>query len=109
MEINLLSSNVLTSKTTNSTQTISNKITAEQLKTDFEAVISGNASLLQQNVDGASVLPFNGYTNSPFLSSSLPVSNVDGTYTVDGVSFTKNEFEQCRSVMQAAVSGMETS
>lgn len=109
MEINLLSSNVLTSKITSSTQTISNKITAEQLKTDFEAVISSNASLLHQNVDAASVLPFNGYTNSPFFSSSLPVSNVDGTYTVDGVSFTKNEFEQCRSVMQAAVSGIETS
>jgi len=109
VEINLLTPNILSSKAISNTQNnITNKISAEQVKSDLDTIISDNANLLHQNTEAANVQSAR-YLDSPFLSSTLPTANADGTYTVDGVLFSKKEFEQCRSVMQAAVSGIETS
>ncbi len=110
MEVNLLTPTILTSKANNTIQSNNaNKVSAEQIKTDLETIINDNASRLHQNTEAANVSSTNRYTDSPFLSSTLPAANADGTYSVDGVSFSKKEFEQCRSVMQAAVAGIETS
>lgn len=110
MEVNLLTPTILTSKANNTIQSNNaNKVSAEQIKTDLETIINDNASRLHQNTEAANVSSANRYSDSPFLSSTLPAANADGTYSVDGVSFSKKEFEQCRSVMQAAVAGIETS
>lgn len=110
MEVNLLTPTILTSKAINTVQSNSaSKVSAEQIKTNLETIISDNASRLYQNTEAANVSSANRYSDSPFLSSTLPAENADGTYSVDGVSFSKKEFEQCRSVMQAALAGIETS
>lgn len=109
MDIHLLTPTILTSRAMGNLQGRSaNKISTERIKSDLERIISSNTSLLRQNEKEVNVSFSNKYPNSPFLSSALPVANTDGTYTLNGVSFSKKEFEQCRSVMQAAVSGIET-
>lgn len=95
MEVNLLTPTILTSKANNTIQSNNaNKVSAEQIKTDLETIINDNASRLHQNTEAANVSSANRYSDSPFLSSTLPAANADGTYSVDGVSFSKKEFEQ---------------
>ena len=110
MEVNLLTPTILTSKASNAVlNNSSGKVSAEQIKTDLKTIISDNANRLYQNAEAVNVSSANRYSDSPFLSSTLPVANADGTYSVDGVSFSKKAFEQCRSVIQVAVAGIETS
>lgn len=110
MEINLLTPTILKIKANNAIQSNNvNKASAEKLKSDFETIISDNVGLLHQNTKAANDSPVSRDSDSPFLSSTLPEANADGTYSVDGVSFSKKEFKQCCSVIQAAVAGIETS
>lgn len=45
------------------------------------------------------------YSVDSFFRKDMPrIQNADGTYSIDNVSFTKEELERARNVMQAAVS-----
>lgn len=76
MEVNLLTPTILTSKANNTIQSNNaNKVSAEQIKTDLETIINDNASRLHQNTEAANVSSANRYSDSPFLSSTLPAAN----------------------------------
>lgn len=107
MQVNLLTSNVLTSKALSPMGSI-HKGVAVQIKSDLKAAVENNARLLHQNPEAANSIRTKNLS-SFFLDSAASVANDDGTYTVDGVSFAKKEFEHSCAVLQAAVSGIETS
>ena len=107
MQVNLLTSNVLTSKALSPTGSV-HKGVAAQISSDLKTVVGKNARSLHQNPEAANSIRTKNLS-SFFLGCAAPVANSDGTYTVDGVSFARGEFEHSCAVLQAAVSGIETS
>lgn len=106
--VNLLSQTVLTSRANSQPQSRTIAVSANRIASDLPSIINKNAGLLHQNDTAVDVPTVTKIPDSPFLSNTIPVINSDGTYTVDGVSFTKREFVQCRSIMQLAIAGIET-
>ncbi len=110
MEVNLLTPTVVKSKAINDIPRNSvNKVSAEQVKAHIETSAKENVRVLHQNTEAANIQSVNAGLDSPFLSFSLPCANADGMYQIEGVLFSKKEFEQCRSVMQTAADGIQTS
>lgn len=66
---------------------------------------SANVSMENLQVSGE-VKRICNYSAEVFFRKDMPQLVEEGNYTVNGVSFTKEELEQCRVVMRAAADGI---
>lgn len=105
MQVNSLAANVLHSRAVNNLPS-KGIISADRVKKDLTQILQENAAQLSENTAAQNRTSVDAV--SPFFASSLPKANADGSYTIDGVSFSAQELQRCRAVMQEAVAGIET-
>ncbi|MBR2927783.1 MAG: hypothetical protein IKC24_01340 [Oscillospiraceae bacterium] len=109
MTVNLLSQTILSIRGNSLANNSTPVISANRIASDLPSIINRRAELLHQNERAADAQTAAKISNSLFLSHTIPVANSEGNYIVDGVLFSKNELAQCRSIMQSAAAGIETS
>ena len=107
--VNLLSQTILSIRGNSLANNSTPVISANRIASDLPSIINRRAELLHQNERAADAQTAAKISNSLFLSHTIPVANSEGNYIVDGVLFSKNELAQCRSIMQSAAAGIETS
>ena len=122
MAINLYSM-TLNSKATEATLIkqdspfISYRLNADKVKADMESIQAKNLNRLHQgsHLEDDIAAIYTGsvdrtvklnHTAEAFFQQRQPVPAEDGTYTVMGASFTEDEMQQTRVVLQAAAEGI---
>lgn len=99
-------------------QPLSYKLNADKIKENWEQIKSESKNLGQISTEGVSyessvsleglkhvgelVRNYCNYSSDVFFQKNMPSVSTDGNYLIGGVTFSKEELEQCRVVMRAA-------
>lgn len=99
-------------------QPVSHRLNTDKIKENWEQLKSESKDLVQISREAASYessVSLDGlkhvgeldrnycnYSSDVFFRSNMPQVSTDGNYLIGGVTFSKEELEQCRMVMKAA-------
>lgn len=92
------------------------RLNLDKVKANWEQLKSESKNMVEISPEAVEKLKASGevrqsgcnYSLDAFFCKDMPKITTDGGYMVGGVSFTKEELEECRMVMKTAVEGISS-